>query len=198
MGGSQTQGEEHMTDQERKAMEMAFEALEYYRSGEDYQPTPASEAIHTLRQALAQPEQDISYTDIQMAELIMSDCGHSSDYTPLLDRIAGRLATYRQALAQPEQTKCPRCGEVNPAEIHTCSPQVAQSEQEPVAWLEYDDEGYLFLSGKRKGAFPVFIAPPKQWVGLTEYERNYYNDRLSGSRVAEDIEFELRSRNEKN
>ena len=34
------------------------------------------------------------------------------------------------ALAQPEQTKCPRCGEVNPAEIHTCSPQVAQPEQD--------------------------------------------------------------------
>lgn len=48
-----------------------------------------------------QPEQEVSYTDIQIAELIMSDCGHSSDYKPLLDRIAGRLATYRQALEQP-------------------------------------------------------------------------------------------------
>lgn len=41
-----------MTD--REAMKMVLEALEYYRSGEDYQPTPASEAIHILRQALAQ------------------------------------------------------------------------------------------------------------------------------------------------
>ena len=32
------------------------------------------------------------------------------------------IPALRQALAQ-EQTKCPRCGEVNPAEIHTCSPQ---------------------------------------------------------------------------
>lgn len=38
----------------------------------------------------------------------------------------------------------------------------------------------------------------RKWVGLTEWERNYYNNRLSGSGVAEDIEFELRSRNEKN
>lgn len=37
---------------------------------------------------------------------------------------------------------------------------LAQPEQEPVAWLEYDDEGYLFLSGKRKDAFPVFTAKP--------------------------------------
>jgi hypothetical protein len=34
---------------------MALEALEYYRSGEDYQPTPASEAIDNLRAALAKP-----------------------------------------------------------------------------------------------------------------------------------------------
>ena len=48
---------------------------------------------------------------------------------------------------------------------------LAQPEQEPVAWLEYDDEGYLFLSGKRKGAFPVFTAKPsKPWVSLTDDE----------------------------
>jgi hypothetical protein len=41
----------------------------------------------------------------------------------------------KKELAQPEQTKCPRCGEVNPAEIHTCSPQVAQPEQEPKPWV---------------------------------------------------------------
>jgi transposase-like protein len=38
------------------------------------------------------------------------------------------IEALRQALAQ-KQTKCPRCGEVNPAEIHTCSPQVAQEHQ---------------------------------------------------------------------
>ena len=43
------------------------------------------------------------------------------------------LEALRQALAQPEQTKCPQCNEVNPAEIHTCSPQVAQ---EPVACVK--------------------------------------------------------------
>lgn len=42
----------------RKAAEDALEALEYYRSGEDYQPTPASKAIFSLCAALAQPEQE--------------------------------------------------------------------------------------------------------------------------------------------
>lgn len=81
-------------DNLRKAAEMALGALLKY-------PMTEGRAIQTLRQALEQPEQEVSYTDIQMAELIMSDCGHSSDYKPLLDRIAGRLAKYRQALEQP-------------------------------------------------------------------------------------------------
>jgi hypothetical protein len=38
------------------AMKQALEALEYYRSAEDYQPTPASEAITALRQAIAEAE----------------------------------------------------------------------------------------------------------------------------------------------
>jgi hypothetical protein len=39
-----------------EAMKQALEALEYYRSAEDYQPTPASEAIAALRQAIAEAE----------------------------------------------------------------------------------------------------------------------------------------------
>ena len=89
-----------MTDQERKAMQMALEALESAANNE----------------------------------------GNFHDYKYAANAL-------RQALAQPEQ--------------------------EPVAWLEYDDEGYLFLSGKRKGAFPVFTAPPsKPWQSLTDEELN--------------------------
>ena len=36
--------------------------------------------------------------------------------------------------------KCQRCGEVNPAEIHTCTPQ------EPVGWIYEDDEGRMMFS----------------------------------------------------
>ena len=39
-----------------EAMKQALEALEYYRSAEDYQPNPASEAITALRQAIEQAE----------------------------------------------------------------------------------------------------------------------------------------------
>ena len=43
---------------------MALEALEYYRSFEDCQPTPASKTIPALRQALAQPKREwVGLTD---------------------------------------------------------------------------------------------------------------------------------------
>ena len=38
--------------QDEALLRQALEALEYYRSGEDYQPTPASEAITALHARL--------------------------------------------------------------------------------------------------------------------------------------------------
>ena len=41
-----------------------------------------------------------------------------------------------------------------------------------------------------------FTAPLKrEWVGLTELEIKHYNNRLSGSNVAQEIESKLRERN---
>ena len=89
------------------------------------------------------------------------------------------LEALRQALAQ-KQTKCPRCGEVNPAEIHTCSPQ---REQEPVAWVdtvwverpdlakEIQMNRLFSRCQLQDNQIPLYTAPPKrQWVGLTNEE----------------------------
>lgn len=74
------------------------------------------------------------------------------------------IEALRQALAQ-EQNKCPRCGEVNPAEIHTCSPQVAQFEQEPVAWL-YNGNLHFFdptdWALEPESVQPLYTSPVKQ------------------------------------
>ena len=40
------------TEADEALLRQALEALEYYRSGEDYQPTPASEAITALHARL--------------------------------------------------------------------------------------------------------------------------------------------------
>jgi hypothetical protein len=41
--------------------------------------------------AAAAPKQAPSHTSMQLAEVVLSDCGHSSNYTPLLERVAARI-----------------------------------------------------------------------------------------------------------
>jgi len=69
--------------------------------------------------------------------------------------------------------KCKRCGEVNPAEIHTCTPQ------EPVAWMTNHDEPLLFPTKNEASQYcnedeepqPLYTAPPqRKWQGLTDEE----------------------------
>jgi len=57
-------------------------------------------------------------------------------------------------LAESMTMKCDRCGEVNPAEIHTCSPQ----EQEPL-WIR-----------NREGKLELHAPPQREWQGLTDAE----------------------------
>jgi hypothetical protein len=63
--------------------------------------------------------------------------------------------------------QCERCGEVNPAEIHTCTPQ------EPVAWFCElpDNKISIKIVGKpTEGNWkPLYTAPPqREWQGLTD------------------------------
>jgi hypothetical protein len=65
--------------------------------------------------------------------------------------------------------QCERCGEKNPAEIHTCLPQ------EPVAWFCElpDNKISIKIVGKpTEGNWkPLYTAPPqREWQGLTDDE----------------------------
>jgi len=75
-------------------------------------------------------------------------------------------------------TTCERCGEVNPAEIHTCTPQ------EPVAFMDKfgqvfnPAEGQCYIRWKMRDKLsaeevpmPLYTAPPQRnWQGLTDEE----------------------------
>lgn len=65
-----------------EAMKQVLEALEYYRSGEDYQPTPASKAIPALRTAIAEASMQ-RLTDVQQ-EMEREPYGYFQ-YSPQLD-----------------------------------------------------------------------------------------------------------------
>jgi hypothetical protein len=57
--------------------------------------------------------------------------------------------------------KCERCGEVNPAEIHTCSPQEPQIKQRT---------GNCLLTGVCAAEGHRIQKPQREWQGLTDKE----------------------------
>jgi hypothetical protein len=65
--------------------------------------------------------------------------------------------------------KCERCGEVNPAEIHTCSPQEPQPEPEWVTWLD------CLLTGVCAAEGHSIQKLQREWQGLTDEEKLIVN-----------------------
>jgi|GEM_PF-4886544 len=120
-----------MTDKLRQAAQQALEALEQLQGGctdSDDGTVEAitvwcPEVIKELREALAEPAGEPGYQSTQLAEMILSDCGHSSDFAPLLERVAKRIdAHVEQRLAALRE-----CMEAKkPAEV-----------QEPVAIVKW-------------------------------------------------------------
>ena len=69
--------------------------------------------------------------------------------------------------------QCDRCGEVNPAEIHTCSPP----EQEPVAYLCENAVGHKYFRWKKPPStykpialYTAHASPQRIWQGLLNEE----------------------------
>ena len=116
--------------------------------------------------------------------------------TPVIEALRARLS------------QCERCGEVNPAEIHTCTPQ------EPVAWtvqgLITDFSRDFSAYQTKTYTVPLYTAPPqrqqrtytlRKWQGLTDkeyeamaehYVTNCYFDTLKYARA---IEAKLKEKN---
>jgi hypothetical protein len=75
--------------------------------------------------------------------------------------------------------KCLRCGEVNPAEIHTCTPKESFEYWNAVeGWVTIEEVrqhfdtagcGTIYKTGG-EGRVPLYTAPQREWVGLTDEE----------------------------
>jgi len=85
----------------------------------------------------------------------------------------GATDALRTALAQTEPAECDRCGEVNPAQIHTCSPP----EQEPIAYLCENAVGHKYFRWKKPPSiykpialYTAHATPQRIWQGLTDEE----------------------------
>jgi len=109
--------------------------------------------------------------------------------------------------------KCLRCGEVNPAEIHTCTPKESFEYWNAVeGWVKIEEVrqhfdtagcGTIYKTGG-EGRVPLYAAPQREWVGLTNDEiYAVENEYLVNSRIpvgcglyfAKDIEEKLREKN---
>lgn len=83
--------------------------------------------------------------------------------------------------------------------------ELQAEKQEPIAWMVLtQNDKKLMLWGQEKPPIfdspvkliPLYTAPPKrEWVGLTDEECRRFNNRLSGSGVAEEIETKLKEKN---
>jgi len=90
--------------------------------------------------------------------------------------------------------QCERCGEVNPAEIHTCTPQA------PVAWMYNGNLHEFDPSDWAEGeVIPLYTAPPqREWQGLTDedvWEIPGYDQTSRMYRFARAIETKLKEKN---
>jgi|APGre2960657373_1045057.scaffolds.fasta_scaffold17689_1 hypothetical protein len=101
-------------------------------------------------------------------------------------------------------SQCERCGEVNPAEIHTCTPP----EQEPIAYLCENAVGHKYFRWKKPPStykpialYTAHASPQRIWQGLTDeeyeamaetYVTNCYFDTL---KYAKAIEAKLKEKN---
>ena len=117
---------------DKEVMQMALETLDNmvkvdwrewdeFASVEDFVRWAKSRASFTaeaLRTALAQPEPK-PVAKVVLTETIGLPCLQWLDLTRQFDFKGGEFLY----TAPPQRKECQRCGEVNPAEIHTCTPQ---------------------------------------------------------------------------
>jgi hypothetical protein len=93
--------------------------------------------IDKLEQDRSAPVQEpVARVSLQwLAEMILSDCGHSSNYTPLLDRVKARIEQWERANSAPTP----------PAPAPVPKPWVGLTDEEilklayPIRWQEVDD-----------------------------------------------------------
>jgi hypothetical protein len=104
---------------------------------------------------------------------------------------AGRIVGFKQDRALTELARIGQ--EIEQA--HTDHPMQHWDRTCPACVADQEPQEFVRWS-KEKEFFEAARTPSrKKWVGLTEDEIKHYNNRLSGSNVAQEIESKLRERN---
>ena len=163
-----------MTDELRKAAEIALEALEYIHTetSKDEDELIHS-AIQALRQALSQTEQECIYPECETGIGCDGPCGEKP-----VDTVKQEPAVY----------KCPRCAtsmdvDLNAKPVDTINTsqerETAKRGHEPVVFYRCNGCGHAYeqvapsscdcMEGTGFLRVNYYTAPPKrEWVGLTD------------------------------
>ena len=163
-----------MTD--RELIQMALDALENAHANEPIWKTPIKEAIKALRSTLAN-EFNPDWDQIEALQESLRE--HMAE----IQRLRARLAQHEPWVktysgGKPNYTEpCERCGEVNPAEIHTCTPKQPFEYWNAVeGWVKIEEVrqhfdtagcGTIYKTGG-EGRVPLYAA--REWQGLTDEE----------------------------
>jgi alkylhydroperoxidase/carboxymuconolactone decarboxylase family protein YurZ len=116
----------------------------------------------------------------------------------------------QQALEALESDPISHAGLVSRKQAITALRQALEEKQEPVAWtssLDFDDDDQEIIPAKDKGKLgtsncdiPLYTAPKREWVGLTDEEVSEVIDNvLEGGGwldVARAIELALKEKNQ--
>ena len=83
-------------------------------------PLYAHPAAPTAQPPAAPQEElreDASYESMNLAAMVLSDCGHSSNYTPLLERVAGRIDRHVERLLTAQRADLTMRAQAAPAAV---------------------------------------------------------------------------------
>ena len=76
---------------------------------------PAPMRVAPAAQPQEELREDASYESMNLAVMVLSDCGHSSNYTPLLERVAGRIDRHVERLLTAQRADLTRRAQAEPA-----------------------------------------------------------------------------------
>lgn len=155
-----------MTD--RELLQMALDALNNFDKGNHGMRWQVP-IIKALRSRLAN-EFNPDWNQVEALQESLRE--HMAE----IQRLRARLAQHEPWVktysgGKPNYTEsCERCGEVNPAEIHTCTPK----QPEPEEWIKARKITFMnFTTTAKGGAGGVdksTAQPQSEWQGLTEGE----------------------------
>jgi len=123
---------------------------------------------------------EAGYSSKQLAVMVLSDCGHSSDYTPLLNRVAGRIDRHVEWLLtaapqppvqaqEPLNLKC-KSTQKRLATLWGFVPAQAQ-EQEPFGYFRAGPDGWTDCAETDEGAIALYELPQAARDVLAERQR---------------------------